>query len=184
MKIMKTGFVILIVISLSGCVATRKGPPTFEDTNIKNCPEVIKTLAKDLEQLGIDHAKIQAWKNQTLSMKVQPCKVCMRMSESVYILKDGRGVYKPALKKLIQAVQEFDPNTSPPTEKQTKEIGSSLMESKDKNNYVLAGEYINALEDLQAFLISQVRLPPDEIKNFILDNFFIPLMKQDEKTQG
>ena len=180
---MKKTFLILLVISLSGCVADRKGEPVFEPKDIPGCPDMIKAAAKSLEQMGIDKTKVQTWKDNTLSMKIQPCSACQKLNEAAFILKDEKGVYKAAMTKLVQAVETIDPNAAPPTSKQKKEIGNSLMGNNDLKGDALAGKYINALEGLQSFLISEIHLTPGETRNFVLDNYFIPLMKPDEKTQ-
>jgi hypothetical protein len=181
---MNKTFLILLIISLSGCVASRKGPPRFRENNPPVCPKIIESTAKNLEELGVDKTKVQKWKNETLSSKVHPCNVCQKMNEAIYIIRDDEGTYRAALKKLIQAVDEAsDPNAASQTEQQTREIGSSMMDGLDKESVTLAGEYTNALEDLQTFLISRIHLPADETRNFILDKFYIPLIQQEEQTQ-
>ena len=181
---MNKTFLILLIISLSGCVASRKGPPTFEESNPPVCPEIIKSTAKNLEALGVDKAKVREWMNRTLSSKVHPCNVCQKMNEALYVIRDDNGTYRAALKKMIQAVDEAsDPNAAPPTEQQIKEIESSPTDDLDRESVTLAGEYSSALEDRQTFLISQIRLPVDETENFILDKFYIPLINQEEQTK-
>ena len=106
------------------------------------------------------------------------------MNEALYVIRDDNGTYRAALKKMIQAVDEAsDPNAAPPTEQQIKEIESSPTDDLDRESVTLAGEYTSALEDLQTFLISQIRLPVDETENFILDKFYIPLINQEEQTK-
>lgn len=176
-------YLILLIISLSGCVATRKGPPRFKENNPPVCPDVIKATAKNLEDLGVDKAKVQAWRNEVLSLKAQPCNVCLKMNETFYIIKDENGDRRAAMKKLIQSVEASDPNTAPLTEKQTKQIGLSMTENNDKEYTALAGQYMSALDDLYAFLVGQVHLQAEETRNFILDKFYIPLIKQEEQTK-
>ena len=84
---------------------------------------------------------------------------------------------------LINVVETFDPNAPAPTVKQEKEIGNALIDKGGKESRAFAGEYIGALDDFQAFLVSELHIPPVDARNFVLDKFFIPLLKKEEKTQ-
>lgn len=174
-------FLVLVVILLSGCVATKEGEPIFKPEPIPKCTELIKSTADNLKQLGVDQTKVQSWEDNVVSMEVQPCADCQRLNEAVNILKDENGEYKDAMIKLIQAVEKYDPNSAKLTSKQTKELSNTLMESNDTERYSLAGQYTKAIEVLQIFLIADINLTPAETKNFILDKFYIPLIKQQEE---
>ncbi|MBN1974179.1 MAG: hypothetical protein JW787_11105 [Sedimentisphaerales bacterium] len=150
---------------------------------VQKCPDAVKASAKNLEQLGIDKIKIKKWKDSALASKTQPCNSCQRLNAAVYILKDENGTYKSAVKELIKIVEKSDPNAAPPTAQQQKEAGNVLMNSKGLQGNALASSYIDSLEDLRLFLVNQIRLPRDEAQNFILDNYFIPLMQNNEKLQ-
>ena len=119
-------------------------------------------------------------KNETLSLKKQPCNVCQKFNEAAFVLRDDNGTYKAAMVKLIREVEKSEPNSVSPDK--TEEIGNSLMDKKNMSGYTLARKYLSSLDDLQVFLVGEVRLSPNEARNLILDKYFIPLIKQDEKV--
>ncbi len=173
----KTIIILMVILISSGCVASKKGPLGLEPEKIPGCPELIKVSANNLEQIGIDHTKVEKWKDSSLKMTLQPCRLCQKLNKALYVLRDENGTYKDAMIKLIQAVEKYDPNAAPPTNKQTKEVGNALINSGQMDNQTLAGQYIIALEDLQMFLIGEIHLTSTEARNFALDKFFIPLLK-------
>ena len=181
---MKTTFLILFIALLSGCQVTRKGDPIFTPEDMPTCPDVINIAAKNLEQLGIDHAKVEEWKKSSLSIPQQPCQVCIKFNQAAYVLIDEKGVYKDAMRKFIHAVKKYDPNSGPPTRKETGEISNYMTDENDVKGYTLAQQYIRALEDVQTFLVAETHMPVDETSNFILDNYFIPLIKSDNEAQN
>ncbi len=181
---MKRILSILIVVLFSyGCASTTKGPLGIEPTKYISCPDLVKEAAANLEHIGIDHEKVEKWKNDSLEVPQQPCSVCRKLNDAIYILADESGEYQNAMKKTIQAIEEYDPNSTLPTKEQEKEIGNTLMDNSATNNYTLADRYIGALDDLQTFMMTELRISPYDARNFVLDHYFIPLLKEGEQTK-
>jgi hypothetical protein len=177
---MKKIIIILLVISLSGCVAERKGEPAVAKVEIPKCPEIIKAAAQNLEDIGVDKEKVQTWATMMLALKIQPCDLCQKVVNAVYVLKDEKGIYKSAMITLMQAVEKTEPIVPGPAMKQNKEIGDTLKNKNDVDGNTEAKKYLDAVEQLQVFLIDDLRIPKDDAKNFIIDHFFIPLMTKSD----
>jgi hypothetical protein len=177
---MKKIFIILFVLLISGCVAERKGAPAVAEVEIPKCPEIIKAAAQNLEDIGIDKAKVQSWSRMTLALRIQPCNLCQRVVNAVYVLKDEKGIYKPAMMKLMQAVEKSEPNTTKPLAKQKEDFGNTLKTKNDIERNAEAKKYLEAVDQLQAFLIDELRIPRSDAKNFVLDHYFIPLLTKSD----
>ena len=143
----------------------------------------IKIAAKNLEQLGLDKEKLKVWMNNTLSMKEQPCSMCQKLIEAVYILKDESNYYKPLVSKLLWEAEQVDPNNSSQTKGPNGDIKSQQEYSRDAKTNALAGQYFNSVDTIKAFLITQFNYKAEEANNFTIDNFFVPLMKNQGKVQ-
>lgn len=181
---MKKNLIILFTISLFwGCVTNKTETPGIGPETVPNCPDLIKSTANSLEQIGVDKAVVQKWRDDSLALKLQPCGVCIKLNGAIFILNDKNGEYKDALKKVIQAIEEYDPNAAPPKDKQQKKMSNDLNLNIGTESYPLVNKYYNAIDDLQAFLIAELHMSPDDSQNFVLDKFFIPLLKQEEKAK-
>lgn len=180
---MKKIFIILMIISLSGCVAERKGGPVVSEVEIPKCPEIIKAAGQNLEDIGVDKGKVQTWATLTLALRIQPCNLCQRVVNAVYVLKDEKGIYKPAMIQFMQAVKKTEPNNVGQDAKQKKDIADTLKNKRDAEKNIEAKAYLDAVDQIQAFLIDELRIPRDDAKNFIIDHFFIPLMTAEENTK-
>jgi hypothetical protein len=184
---MKKIFIILFVLSFSGCVAERQGAPAVAEVEIPKCPGIIKAAAKNLEDIGVDKGKVLSWTEMTLALRIQPCNLCQRVTTAVYVLKDEKGIYKPAMIQLMQAVEKSEPNTTKPNAarpvtKQKEDFGNTLKNKNIIEENTEAKKYLEAADELQAFLMDELRFPRDDAQNFISDHFFIPLMTTDENT--
>jgi len=178
---MKNIVLIIFAILFIGCVPERQDGPAIDTKKILNCPDLVDAAAKNLEKFKIDPSLIQSWKKNTLSQKMQPCSACQMLNTAAYVLTDENDIYKPAMLDFIKNVEKEDPNKVPTPKPY---ISESKIDSQNMRNYALAQQYMDALENLQAFLAIQLRMPVPEAKNFVLDNYFVPLVAQDEKAQN
>lgn len=177
---MKKIVLITFVILLTGCVPVRQDGPALDAKKVLKCPELVEAAAKNLEQIKIDLLLVKAWKSTVLSDKMQPCNACQKLNTAAYVLNDANGIYKPAMLEFIKKVREEEPNEAPTYKPY---IGESKISSKDMEKYALAQQYMRAIEDLQNFLSTEIRMPALEAKNFVLDNYSIPLLQEAEKVQ-
>ena len=182
--VMKKTLLVLFGILLSGCVAERKGEPVVENVKALKCPDAIKVAVQNLEQLGLDKEKLNIWKKTALSMEEQPCSMCQKLIEATYVLKDENDVYKPAMSELMQSVEKTEPNTSLQTQSRKENTKSPPVDDKEESINNLAGQYINAVDTVKVFLISQLHLKVEEANNFTIDRFYVPLMKNEKETQN
>ena len=182
--VMKKTLVILVGILFLGCVAERQGDPTIESGKALKCPDTIKIVAKNLEQIGLDREKLKIWMNNTLSMDEQPCSFCQKLIEAAYVLKDESNYYKPAVSKLFQEAEQADPNSSPKTQDQNKIIIRKQADVMNDKINALAGQYFNSVDTVKVFLITQLGYKTEDANNFTIDHFFIPLMKNTKKTEN
>lgn len=178
---MKNIILIIFAILLTGCVPVRKDGPAIDAQKVLTCPDLVESAAKNLEKLKIDPIRIQAWKKNVLSNKTQPCSSCQKLNIAAYVLNDVNDVYKPAMLEFIKDVEKEDPNRTPAYNKPY--ISGTTIDEKTMGKSALAQQYLNAIEDLQNFLITEIKMPVLSAKNLVLDNYFVPLVEQVEKVQ-
>ena len=179
----KISIIMLAILSL-GCVADKKETPVLDDGELIGCPDMIRQSAFFLNSFGLNEEQVQVWMENALSSEIQPCNECERLNEAAMLLQDKKGIYKNAMAKLINAVETVNPDSELVTEKQVKKVNSLLSEDVDNDDsYMLAGKYIDSLDLLEDFMVRQMRIPPEETKNFTLDKFIIPLMENNSKKQ-
>ena len=178
---MKNVVFIIFAVLLTGCVTDRKSQSTIEAENILNCPELVEQAANNLEQLKVDQLLILAWKQNVLSKKLQPCSACQKLNVAALVLNDEANVYKPAMLEFIDDIGKEDPNTIGTVSKPY--ISASSIDDKKMKNYSLAQQYMNAIDELQTFLTSEIKMTAIKSRNFVLDNYFIPLLLENEKLQ-
>jgi len=178
---MKNIVLIIFVILLTGCVADRKGEPSIEAEKVLNCPELVEKAAKNLELLKVDPLLVVGWKQTILSKKIQPCSACQKLNVAAYVLNDEDNIYKPAMLEFINDVGKEDPNTAKEASKPY--ISATSVNDKEMERYALAQQYMNAIEQLQTFLTSEIRITSVKARDFVLDNYFIPLLQEQQKMQ-
>lgn len=178
---MKNIVLITFAIVLLGCVAERPDGPAMDAQKLLNCPDVVEATAKNLEQIKIEPLLVQTWKKSVLSRKTQPCSACQQLNAAVYVLNDEKGIYKPAMLEMIKNVSQEDPNKAPTPSKPY--ISSSSIDEKTMEKTALAQQYLDAIDDLQLFLSTELKMSVLNARNFAMDNYFIPLLKEEEKMQ-
>lgn len=177
---MKKIVLILLVVTFVGCVAEREGQPPIETEKVLHCPEIVEQTVVNLQKLKVEPLMIEVWKKNVLSEKLQPCGACQQLNVAAYILTDEKGIYKPAILEYIKNMGKKDPNAPVVVDKPY--IDSTNDNTKVGKNE-LADQYMSAIEDLQNFLSTEIQLPYLDAKNFVLDNYFIPLLKEEQKIQ-
>ncbi len=176
---MKNIFLIIFAIVLVGCVAERPDGPTMDAQKMLSCPEIVEAAAMNLEQIKIEPLLVQAWKKSVLSNKTQPCSACQKLNSAVYVLNDEKGIYKPAMLEMIKNISQEDPNKAPIQNKPY--ISSSKIDQQTMEKTALAQQYLNAIDDLQLFLSTELKMSVLNARNFAMDNYFIPLLQEQEK---
>ena len=174
---MKNIIFIICVLLLIGCVPVREDGPAMDAKEVLKCPELIEASAKNLEQFEIDPLLIKAWKKTVLSKEMHPCNDCQKLNTSVYVLNDENEIYKPAMLEFIKNVNNEDPNEDSSIKPY---ISDSKITNKDMEKYALARKYMNAIDELQNFLTTEIRMPAKKVKNLVLDKYFIPLLEEDK----
>ncbi|MBN2590125.1 MAG: hypothetical protein JXA96_09695 [Sedimentisphaerales bacterium] len=177
---MKNVILIIFAILLTGCVAERQDGPALDAKELLKCPEIVEAAAKNLEQFKIDPLLVQTWKKSVLSKKAQPCSVCQKLNAAAYVLNDENDIYKPAMLEFIKNVEQEDPNKVPTQSKPY--ISSTTIDEKTMAKTALARQYLNAIDDLQYFLSAELKMPVLNARNFAMDNYFIPLLQEEEKV--
>ena len=177
---MKNVILIMFAVLLVGCVPVREDGPALDAKEVLKCPDIIKAAAKNLGQFDVDPMLIEAWKSNALSKEMQPCSACQKLNTATIVLNDENGIYKPAMLDFIQDVGEQDPNDSPTYKPY---ISDSDITDKDMEKYALARQYLRAIDDLQSFLVTELRMPSITVRNFVLDNYFIPLLEVEKEVQ-
>lgn len=109
--------------------------------------------------------------------------MCQKLIEAAYILKDESNYYKPVVAKLLQTTEQTDPNNASQIKDPNEDIKSKQEEAKNAKINALAGQYFNSADTVKAFLITQFNYKAEEANNFTIDHFFVPLMKNQEKTR-
>lgn len=175
---MKNIVLIIFAIVLLGCVAERQDGPAMDAQKLLNCPEIVEATAKNLEQIKVEPLLVQTWKKSVLSRKTQPCSACQKLNSAVYVLNDEKGIYKPAVLELIKNVSQEDPNKTPTQSKPY--ISSTTIDQKIMEKTALARQYLNAIDDLQLFLSTELKMTVLNARNFAMDNYFIPLLQEKE----
>ena len=84
--------------------------------------------------------------------------------------------------EFIKNANKEDPNKAPTYEKPY--ISESTVNPKEMEQYELAEQYMNALEELQTFLGAEIKMPIIDARNFVLDNYFIPLLKEEARIEA
>jgi hypothetical protein len=178
---MKNIVFIIFAIVLFGCVAERPDGPVMDAQKVLNCPEIVEATAKNLEQIKIEPLLVQTWKKSVLSKKTQPCSACQKLNAAVYVLNDEKSIYKPAMLEMIKNVSMEDPNKAPMQSKPY--ISSTTIDQKTMEKTALARQYLSAIDDLQLFLSTELKMSVLNARNFAMDNYFIPLLQEQEKFQ-
>ena len=174
---MKNVILIIFAILLTGCVPVREDGPVLDAKEVLKCPEIVEAAVKNLEMFDINPLLIQAWKESVLSKKIQPCNACQKFNTAAYILNDENEIFKPAMLEFIKDVNNEDPNKVPANKPY---ISDSKITDKDMEKNALARQYMRAIDDLQFFLTTEIRMSSITTRNFVLDNYFIPLLQEDE----
>ncbi len=178
---MKNIVFVIFAIVLLGCAAERPDGPAMDAQKLLSCPEIVEATAKTLDQIKIEPLLVQTWKKSVLSKKTQPCSTCQKLNAAVYVLNDEKGVYKPVMLEMIKNMSLEDPNKASTQNKPN--ISSTTIDQKTMDKTALAQQYLNAIDDLQLFLNTELKMSVLNARNFAMDNYFIPLLQEVEKFQ-
>jgi len=136
------------------------------------CPALMAWTAAEL---GVNEGRIQVQIANALasSMGIQPCDACAGLKQAATILQDAEGTHIAALG---QVINEFASSTAPPSEEQMTSIANAIaLNVGADNQYVAAGEYIDALAKYVGVLNSQMGFTTDEAIQLVTDKYVAPL---------
>jgi len=166
---LKTILFIVLIFFTSSCSNTKMVPAFGRDLEVLGCPALIQWTAREV---GIEDNRIQTWMVQTLSKDIQPCEACERFRQAAAVLQDSSSA---RLAALVQIINGFALSHEPPSSKQMEDIAKIMVQNVEAgNSYALAGEYLDAIVECEAFLTSEMHFSAEEAKEFIADKYLLP----------
>ncbi len=138
------------------------------DIEISGCPALMKWAA---EELGIDERMMDIWIVNGLAStgNIQPCESCTNLKQAAKILMDTDGTHIAAL---TQVINDFAFGNAPLSTEQIASIAQAMARNtRTKNQYGIAEEYLVALSEYVSILNMDLAFSPEESVQFAYEKY-------------